>query len=298
MLKITKIVCPVDFSDNSRRALEHAALLARWYEAELNVLHVMPLMPTVFGIATPMVTDAVEPATTEAIVRELAGFVSEAGARVPETQTVLRSGPAAAGILRYAADTEADLLVLGTHGRTGFERFMLGSVAEKVLRKASCPVLTVPRASEGPANRPSFARILCGADFSPASDRAVEYALSLAQEANGRLTLLHVLDWLPGKEFAAFPQFDAEVYRRQAIGEARRRLEALVPDEAHDWCEPDFRISCGKPYVQVLRLAAEEQADLVVLGVHGAGVIDRMLFGSTTQHVVRQATCPVLTIRS
>ena len=86
--------------------------------------------------------------------------------------------------------------------------------------------------------------------------------------------------------------------KREAIAEARRQLEELVPEEARDWCEPDLRISCGKAYRQILRIAEEEHADLVVLGVHGAATaVDRMLFGSTTQHVVRQAACPVLTIR-
>jgi nucleotide-binding universal stress UspA family protein len=297
VLKIRKIVCPVDFSDESKRALEHAAVLARWYEADLAVLHVMPLLPTMFGMASPVVM-AVEPATTQAVIRDLTAFVGAACPPLPNMQTVIRSGSPASEILRFAGEAEAELLVLGTHGRTGFERFVLGSVTEKVLRKATCSVLTVPRRSEGQPERPLFGRIVCGADFSPASDRAVAYALSLAQEANAHFMLLHVLDWLPGKELADFPQFDAEAYRKKAFAEARRQLEERVPEEARDWCEPDLRISCGKAYRQILRLAEEEHADLVVLGVHGATTaVDRMLFGSTTQHVVRQAACPVLTIR-
>jgi nucleotide-binding universal stress UspA family protein len=102
---------------------------------------------------------------------------------------------------------------------------------------------------------------------------------------------------MPDKDMAKFPQFDASAYRRAVTTEARRRLEALVPDEARNWCEPDIRIGCGKPYREIVRIADEEGADLIVLGVHGAGAVDRMLFGSTTQHVVRQALCPVLTVR-
>ena len=96
---------------------------------------------------------------------------------------------------------------------------MVGSVTEKVLRKAPCPVLSVPPRSEGQAERPVFGRILCGADFSEASDRAAEYALSLAQEANGRLTLLHVVDWMPDKNFAR-PQFDTASGRRSRVKRA------------------------------------------------------------------------------
>ena len=297
MLHIRRVVCPVDFSPVSKRALDHAAVIARWYEAELVVLHVTPLLPTIFAFPSAMDTGASDMADAEAVLPELTAFVVEAETMVSATRTVARSGSPAVEILRYAAEAEADLLVLGTHGRTGFERFMVGSVTEKVLRKAPCPVLTVPRHSEGQPERPVFGRILCGADFSEASDRAVGYALSLAQEANGRLTLLHVVDWMPDKNFAKYPQFDDAGYRQVIIREARRQLEALVPAEARNWCEPDLRISCGKPYREILRIAAEDQSDLIVLGAHGHGPIDHMLFGSTTEHVVRQAPCPVLTIR-
>jgi nucleotide-binding universal stress UspA family protein len=298
VLNIQKVVCPVDFSPISKRALDHAAVIARWYEAELVVLHVAPLMPTLFGFPAALDTAAVAAADADAVIPELTGFVAEAATMVSATQTIVRSGSPAVEILHYAAEAEADFLVLGTHGRTGFERFMVGSVTEKVLRKAPCPVLSVPPRCEGQPERPVFGRILCGADFSEASDHAAEYALSLAQEANGRLTLLHVVDWMPDKNFAKYPQFDPAAYRQVITREARRQLEGLIPEEARNWCEPDLRISCGKPYREILRVAAEDQADLIVLGVHGLGPIDRMLFGSTTEHVVRQAPCPVLTIRS
>jgi nucleotide-binding universal stress UspA family protein len=296
VLQIRRIVCPVDFSTISKRALDHAAVLARWYDAELTALHVIPLLPTVFGFPSP-VSAAAAPATTEAVAAELAAFVAEAAAKVKSTVTVVREGSPAVEILHYAAEHDADLIVIGTHGRTGFERFMLGSVTEKVLRKAPCPVLSVPPHSEGQPESPVFSHILAGTDFSEPADRAVEHALSLAQETNARLTLLHVLDWMPGKDMERYPQFDADAYKRTVTRDARERLERLVPEEARNWCQPDLRIACGKPYREILRIAGEERADLVVAGVRGAGPVDRMLFGSTAQHLVRQAACPVLTIR-
>jgi nucleotide-binding universal stress UspA family protein len=174
---------------------------------------------------------------------------------------------------------------------------VLGSVTEKVLRKAHCPVLTVPPHAEGQPERPVFERILCGVDFSETGHRALDHALSLAQEANGRLTLLHVLDWVPEKDLARYPQFDAAGYRRDMMRDVRERLDALVPEDARNWCDPEVRIACGKPYQAILRAAGEDASDLLVLGVHGARPVDRMLFGSTAQHVVRQAGCPVLTVR-
>jgi nucleotide-binding universal stress UspA family protein len=288
----------VDFSPISKRALDHAAVIARWYEAELVVLHVIPFMPTIFGFPPAIDTAAVAAADADAVIPELARFVEQAETIVGSSQMIVRSGSPATEILRYAVEANAGLVVLGTHGRTGFERFMLGSVTETVVRKAPCPVLTVPGRCEGQPERPVFARILCGAEFSEPSDRAAAHALSLAQEANGRLTLLHVVDWTPDKNLAKHAEFEPAAYREVVMREARRRLEALVPEEARDWCEPDLRISCGKPYREILRIAAEDQSDLIVLGVHGGGPIDRLLLGSTTQHVVRLAACPVLTVRA
>ena len=297
MLHIRRVVCPVDFSPISKRALDHAAVIARWYEAELVVLHVVPFMPTIFGFPAALDTVALAAGDGDAVIPELTAFLADAATMVSGTQTMVRSGSPAVEILHYAAEAKADLLVLGTHGRTGFERFMVGSVTEKILRKATCPVLTVPPHGEGQPPHPVFARILGGADFSEASNHAAEYALSLAQEAKGRLTLLHVVDWMPDANFAKYPEFDAGAYRQVIMREARRQLEGLVPEEARNWCEPDLRISCGKPYREILRLAAEDQSDLIVLGAHGHGPINPMLFGSTAEHVVRQAPCPVLTIR-
>ena len=298
MISFRRVLCPVDFSPISKRALDHAAAVARWYEAELVVLHVIPFLPTIFGFPAAVDAAAVGAADADAVVPELTAFAAEAAIMVSGTRMMVRSGSPSVEILRYAAEVDAELLVLGTHGRTGFERFMVGSVTEKVLRKSPCPVLSVPPHCEGQPERPAFGRILYGADFSEAADRAAAYALSLAQEANGRLTLLHVVDWMPDKNFARFPQFDATAYQQVITRASRRQLEGLVPEEARNWCQPDLRITCGKPYREILRVAAEDQADLIVLGAHGQGPIDRMLFGSTTQHVVRQARCPVLTVRA
>jgi nucleotide-binding universal stress UspA family protein len=297
VIRIRQILCPVDFSPFARRALDYAAVLARWYEAELTVLHISPLMPTLFGMEPAVNAATLAPFDREALGRELLKFVGETANATPRPQLLVRSGPAAATVLGYAVENNTDLIVLGTHGRTGFERFMLGSVTEKVVRKATCPVLTVPRSASETPERPLFGRILCGVDFSPASDRAARYALSLAQEAKGHVTLLHVLEWLPDASFAKYPGFDVDHFRRSLRTDARARTEALVPEEARAWCDVDARVVCGKPYEEILRIAHDDAADLVVLGVHGHGPIDRVLFGSTPQQVVRQAQCPVLTIR-
>jgi nucleotide-binding universal stress UspA family protein len=135
-------------------------------------------------------------------------------------------------------------------------------------------------------------------DFLETSQRAVEYALSLAEEANGRLTLLHTIEWVPDEGRPTHATFGLNLYRQAVLTEARARLAELVPAEARDWCQIDMRVACGEPSAEILRAAAAERADLVVLGAGHPGPIDRMLFGSTTPQVLRQASCPVLTVGS
>jgi universal stress protein E len=296
VITIRRILCPVDFSEFSRRALAHAAVIAGWYEAELVVVHVIPIALGAAGLP-PAVPASVALMDPEAAARDLREFVGSAAAESPRLRTVVTAGPAAASIVDHARELDADLLVLGTHGRSGFERFMLGSVTEKAIRKASCPVLTVPPAREGGAHEPVFRRIVCAIDFSEASARALQYAASLAAEANGRLTLIHVLEWMPEEAVPLHPQFDVNRYREALVSDAKDRLARMVPEDARDWTEIEPLVRVGKPYREILGAASAASADLVVLGVQGRGPIDRMLFGSTAQHVVREASCPVLTVR-
>jgi nucleotide-binding universal stress UspA family protein len=184
---------------------------------------------------------------------------------------------------------------MGTHGLSGFERFMLGSVAEKVLRKATCPVMTVPPASVTATKIP-YARLLCPVDFSDSSLAALRFAYSLAQEANANLTILHVFDW-PVDDELLVERFDASEFRRHVEEGARKRLEALVTEEVRQWCTPSTKMAYGKPYREILAEAEREGADLIVIGVRGRNPLDVTVFGSTTNQVVRRASCPVLTLR-
>lgn len=298
MISIRRILCPVDFSDASRGALEHAAALARWHEARLTVLHVVPLVPTTLTFPPAISAATMEPVRPEVFRDELRRFVAPVSETVP-ADTVVMSGDPARTVLEQASALATDLVVLGTHGRSGFERLVLGSVAEKVLRRATCPVLTVPPAvADRPAPaRPPYKRILCPVDFSAASDRALRYAFSLAEEAKARLTVLHVLEWFPDQEIREHRHFDVPEYRRFLEEDARRRLADAIPEDVRTWCEPAEKVGCGKAWREILRVAEDEMSDAIVMGVHGRGALDVALFGSTANHVVRQAHCPVLTVR-
>ena len=196
MIEIRRILCPVDFSDFSRRALDHAVAIAQWYEATVTALHVFSPAPVAaFGPGPvafePIVLTAVN---CDQLLADTKAFAETESAPSVTVEAVVREGYAAAAILEQAASMKADLLVIGTHGRSGFERLALGSVAEKVLRKANCPVLTVPnRLPDVPAGPVLYKRILCPIDFSDSSLHALKYAMSMAQEADGQLTVLHVV---------------------------------------------------------------------------------------------------------
>jgi nucleotide-binding universal stress UspA family protein len=213
-----------------------------------------------------------------------------------QTDVLIDEGSPAACILEHAASLPANLIVMGTHGRGGFERLVLGSVAEKVLRKAKCPVMTVPPPAVATSKLP-FAHLLCPVDFSDSSIAALGFAFSLAQESNARLTLLHAFEW-PSDEASARRVLETSEFHRQWEVETRHQLEALIPDDVRNWCTPEPKLAFGKAYQQILGLAAREHVDLIVMGVQGRNALDLTLFGSTTNQVVRQASCPVLTLRS
>jgi nucleotide-binding universal stress UspA family protein len=208
-------------------------------------------------------------------------------------------GDPARTIVDQALAIAADLVVMGTHGRSGFERLVIGSIAEKVLRKAPCPVLLVPpHVTDKTPPEVSFKHILCPMDFSPSALQALGFALDLARQSDGIVTVLHALEWLAEEEPREYAHFNVPEYRQYLIDDARQRVQALVAQES---CAPrpiEHSVVVGRAYREILRAAADSGTDLIVMGAQGRGGLRLTLFGSTTQQVVRAATCPVLTVRS
>jgi nucleotide-binding universal stress UspA family protein len=274
----SEVLCPLDLSEISGRALRYADALAAWYEARLTVLFVRP------GLRVT---------STE---RDVAAFVESAiGAHAADLRVT--DGDVVSEIVRFAAALPADFVVLGTHGISGFKQLLLGSVTERVLREAPCPVLTVPPGVARPSpDAASPATVVCAVDFSPSSARALAYAVSIARKARGRLVLLHALEWFddeveapgPGGSTHGFPTSEED---------ARQGLEELLTADARA-CDPELVVGHGSPAGEVLRIVRESDAGLIVLGVRGRSALDRTLFGSTAQRVVREAPCPVLTVRA
>jgi nucleotide-binding universal stress UspA family protein len=212
--------------------------------------------------------------------------------------THVREGGAAREILAYADEGDVDLIVMGSHGRSGFQRLLLGSVTDTVLRKARCPVLTVCHAGEpSGAEGPPFRRILCPVDLQPASEHALRFALSLAEDADAEITLLHVIEPFFEEEIAKRTHVAVEDYRRFLETQLIARLGKFIPAEATEACRPREVVRMGWPWEEITRLAKESATELIVMGLHGGrGPVDRLVFGSTAQQVLRHAECPVLTI--
>jgi nucleotide-binding universal stress UspA family protein len=296
MIRISQILCPVDLSDASATAFAYACMLSRWYDAPVTAIQMIWVgVPAMSPAASPFV---LTPAQVQDFTHDLDTFVT---ANTPpgtrRASVVLREGPMVRGILEEARTLGADLIVMGTHGRGGFEHLVLGSVTEKVLRKASIPVLTVPPSvTQVPATVQPFNAVLCAIDFSPASIRALRYAESLAAEGGKRLILVHVIDWVTDRPIPAGLGTEMLAAQRRQEDSALQELRSAVSTDVRAWCTCEEMTAIGRPYEQILKVAEEQHADLIVLGVHGRHAIERALFGSTTNQIVRRAACPVLTV--
>jgi len=186
-------------------------------------------------------------------------------------------------------DKGIDLIVLGTHGRGVIGTLVLGSVAEQVLRHATCPVLTIgPDVAPSLVDREKLSHILFATDFSEGSLLALPYALSLAEENNAELTLMHAME-----ELQPLPV----KYSKELLADYRQRLWDLVPEDANLWCKPQVAVELGEAASSIVREAHDRQVDLIVMGVHRGGTVVSHLPWTVVHSVVRHARCPVLTTR-
>lgn len=300
MLKIERILCPTDFSPCAAHATPHAVNLARLYGAELHMLHVLVLhevepdtaayqLPGLEGIYGGIEDQA------ESHLQEASGPASDAGI---ETVTEHRRGIAPANeILEYAEGEAIDLIVMGTHGRRGLRRLLLGSVAEEVVRLAPCPVLTVPeKDSFGP--EPGVAETLVvPIDFSEHARLALDYATHLAQLYGARIHLLHIVEDVVYPDFYP-PAIAARGAPTQDLQrESLDRLLRAAGDLEDAGLGVESHVRTGRPATEIGDFAAEAQAQLIVIASHGLTGLRHMLLGSVTEQVVRRSPCPVLTVK-
>jgi nucleotide-binding universal stress UspA family protein len=287
MINIKNILCPVDFFPASNAAVNYAAGLAANYDAAIHLLHVVTPVPvSVYEYAID--TSAILKSVEESSMDEMKKLVARVKGMGVAAETELVVGDVYDEIKRSIDVLKPDLIVMGTHGRRGVERWFMGSTTEKLLRHSPVPLVTISAMDERAFNMPRFRRILVTTDFSDGTPDALAYAFSVAQENESQVTLMHVLHDisadLSGK------------YRDSLINGLRRQLDDMVPAEARNWCDIVTRVETGVPYRIILRTIEDERPDLLVMNIHGKGMLDRALLGSTAERVVRAASCPVMMI--
>jgi nucleotide-binding universal stress UspA family protein len=290
---VERILCPIDFSEFSVRAYRHAVSLAGHYRANLVAQHIVELWryPSAGFVINAGLYQEFCRSLREDGEAQLQQLVKNYTPDGIQPELVVELGSAPDSILSFAQVHKPDVIVMGTHGRRGYDRLVLGSVTDRVMRRAPCPVLAVCKtphdSATGEERRHAhhLNRILFCTDFSENAERALNYAISVTTEYGAELTLLHVLEDIPSS---------ADV--DEAIALAAKQLDKLIPLESRKTCKIKTAVRVGKPYAQIIQLALDAQTDLVTMAVRGRGALDLAVFGSTTYRVMQLGPCPVLAV--
>jgi nucleotide-binding universal stress UspA family protein len=290
-----KILVPVDFSERAKAAFGHGALFATTFGAELELLHVVedaPYNRPPFWVGeVPLIADlhkqAIENAKTS-LAALLPQLQIAEGAPV---KTSVESGAVAATIAAHAKESGTDLIVTATHGRTGLSHLLMGSVCERVLRRAPCPVL-VARGAE-PDKLPNLRKILVAVDLSDHSKRALELAAAIGLRLGASVEVLH--SWA-APYFTADVQLDADLFRKIREGAEKELEEFLGKCQLPEGLELKKTVVSGVATATISERIAAEEPDLVVLGTHGHSGFKHMVLGSVAETVVRYAPCPTLVV--
>jgi len=287
-VRFRNILFATDFSPAAAQAIPYVLKIAKHYDADLVALHVQPplLNPTLPPRGWASEVEAAKAQNHQHREELLCAFE---GIR---TLVLIEEGDIQSRLNAAIERNNTDLLVIGTRGRTGIGKLLLGSVAEEIFRTVSCPVLTAgPRCDPSRGGGRQFREILYATDFSPESQGAAAYALSLAQEFQSRLILLHVIPQQKPGDLVSAADFTAS---------SEKLLRKIVPPEAEAWCRPEYFVERGDPAEKILEFANLRESDLIVLGVRPEKRVPGAathLQTATAHKVVSHATCPVLTVR-
>jgi nucleotide-binding universal stress UspA family protein len=282
-IKVNEILFATDFSPASEAAFKAAVSAAKIFGANLNIVNVVPVGYAVGPHEMVMDTGLMARKLAEERIEELKRSSMLNSVRHRE---YLRDGDVRSTIHELIDQLRIDLVVVGTHGAHGLERVILGSIAEEIFRSVRCPVLTVgPNVADTSLDLKS---LLLATDFRLASLRAAQYALSIAQENQAKLTLLTVVSHLDD---------DSPETLGNAYDHAMQNLQTLIAPDAALWCQPRLQVEFGEPAEAILRVAQENDSHLIILGVRGAQPLASHALWATASKVVQRAKCPVLTVR-
>lgn len=318
-----KIICAVDFSDSTSEILAYSVALCKEFQARLFLVNIVDDVNTSVIDSGIVIDDKMLQEQHISKAQELLENLAKE-VRI-EHEIVISHGNPADKIRQLALEEQIDMVITATHGKSGFERLLIGSVTEKLLKILHCPLLII-RTKNGdfiPQDNyeMKLKKILVGCDFSADSKLAFDYGLSLAQEFQADLYLAHVVkptehvDLKPADYINVIPgdylvwgtsdyyeiQKKVTEENREKINTLRNRLtkqlHLMVPEECQIWCTPYATLLFGEPYRELIKHAKENGIDMIVLGVRGHTLWEQLMVGSTTDRVIREAPCPVLAVR-
>lgn len=296
-VQLKSIICATDFSDFSNRTIPYGIALAKEFGAKLYICHVIDLSS--FAIYGEFQLDPVgqQDRIMQYAHEQLEQLI---GQQPVKWESLIVVGRTAEEISRIVKEKGVDLVISATRGRSGLKRLILGSVTERLMHTVACPLLVV-RSGEheliDPVNQQvRLKKILVGCDFSPDSDLAFQYGLSLAQEFEAELHLTHVIA-PPAYQDLRRPATATDQEIQQNLRQRlTQKLEDMIPPDARNWCIPHTSVLDGPPFEELRKYAQHQSVDMIVLGVRGHGLVKTFFLGSTTDRVVRQAPCPVLSV--
>lgn len=316
-------MCAVDFSDFTEETLAYSVALCKKFHAKLFLVHI------VIDVNTFLLHDGIAIDTALLQDKHIQNAQERLGdlikAATIEHEIIISKGRPADEIRRLALKEKIDMVITATHGGSGINRLLIGSVTERLMKTLHCPLLVLHTRDHDLIPRSDYVmkqkKVLVGCDFSPDSKLAFDYGLSLAQEYQAELYLTHVIkptehielkasDYItviPG-DYRAWNTLDYfEIQKkvtkenREKISQLHSRLERqlyfMIPEECRSWCTPHTVILTGEPYKELIKYAKEQEINMIVLGIRGHTLWEKLMVGSTTDRVIRNAPCPVLAVR-
>lgn len=316
-------MCSVDFSDFTDTALTYSIALSREFNAKLFLVHVViEVEPLLKSSEIALDVQALQKSHMDKAFEQLTTLVKKAD--IPY-EILIAKGDPADRIRDLALEHRADMVITATHGKSGIKRLLLGSVTEKLIKTIHCPLLVLnTQKFDSPASSPPDIRlkkIMVGCDFSQDSKLAFDYGLSLAQEFQAELYLTHVVKPSENLELKVSDYIDVTPpdyvkwrssdyfemqkrsmdQKREKFNQLRDNLEKqlyfMVPEESRNWCTPKTTLLDGEPYKEMITYAQQEKIDMIVLGIRGHTLWEKLMVGSTTDRIIRQSPCPVLAVR-
>jgi nucleotide-binding universal stress UspA family protein len=294
---IERIMCATDFSDFGNQTVSCGTALAEKLNARLYLCHIIDIsIVNIYGEAF------FDPVTQHKRMREYAHRKIEElmAGQTLEWEAVVVLGQPALEISRLAQEYQIDLLIAAGHGRSGLNRLLLGSVAEKLMRLVHRPLLILRTAepeSQTPQRYKGFQRILAGCDFSPDSELAISHAVDLSRIFQAELHVVHVMTTTIYRySRLESPSESQEAFDQRLEAQYEERMRRLVAQAAPGNVTVHTKLLIGGPDIEISNYARDNRLDLIVLGTRGTGIIETLFVGSTTDRVVRRAECPLLCV--